>query len=200
MKKRIVMLGMLALTLPVIAVETNKVSQPVKDPSCNTPSKQGKEESGDRDELKERHLRLMKKALKEIGVTEEEREKIFLLQATHMEKMKANGKRINQARRKLSRLQDEGATIEQLDAAIDEVSDAQTEQLRILVRNRLEMERILGKEKSDLFMEKARQFYRSHGRRPGGGMPPRPNTPPVPNDIAPPVPPVPNEEGVAPPA
>ena len=94
--------------------------------------------------------------------------------------MAANAQRIKTAREKLSKLQDEGATMEVLEAAIQDVSAAQTEQLRILVINRMEMERILGKEKLAQFMQNARKQFQKHGRRGGSSLPPQPGLPPVP--------------------
>ncbi len=190
MKNEMIMLVVTALALPVLAQETNQISQPESVPVSGAAAADGqkrqKPTEEKRREFKKRHLKLMEKALKEIGVTEEQRQQIIVLQEAHMEKMKANWKRINKARRELSKLQESGASMEELDLAIQEISDAQTEQLQILVRNRMEMERILGKEKNDLLMKKAREFFRKHGRRPGAGMPPIPgssqptNTPPLP--------------------
>jgi len=128
----------------------------------------------------------MEKALNELGITEEQRTKILFLQQEHMEKMKANWQQLNAARNDLSRLQDESAPMEDIDAAIQRVADAQAEQLRIFAHNRREMEMILGKEKNDLFMQNARQQFRRHGRRPGPDLPPMPgqengaNLPPPP--------------------
>ena len=122
----------------------------------------------------------MEKALKEIGVTEEQRTRIFTLQEEHMEKMKANWQRLNEARKILSRLQNESASMEEIDAAIQKVADAQAEQLRLIAYNRREMETILGKEKNDRFMKNARKQFRRHGRHPGPDMPPRPSSPPMP--------------------
>lgn len=146
--------------------------------------------------FKKRHLKLMEKALNEIGVTEEQREKIFVLQDEHMEKMRESLIRLNKARCTLSDLQEKEASIEELETAIQELSNAQKEQLRILVMNRREMELILGKEKNDLLMQKAQEYFKNHGRRPGEGMPPRPGSdngagappPPVPEQTIPPLP------------
>ncbi len=190
MKIQIIMLSLATLTTPLMAQATNEVNQSQTEAgvAADVPAPpSGKdEEKPSRDEgrrtFQKRQLKLMEKALNDIGVTEEQRQQIIALQQVHMEKMKENWKRINEARRELSRLQDESASMEELDAAIKEVTDAQAEQLQILVRNRMEMERILGKEKNDLLMKKAREFFRSHGRRPGAGMPPRPDTPPMPNE------------------
>ncbi len=183
MKKQIITVLMACIAAPMMlpAQETNTVqnTEPEVKPAEPALQEQAEKKEERSKEFKKRHLRLMEKALKEIGVTEEQRQKIMALQEVHMDKMKANWKRMNTARRELSRLQDEGAGMEEIDAAIKEVSDAQAEQLKILCTNRKEMETILGKEKNDLLMKKAREFFRKHGRRPGAGMPPRPK-PPVP--------------------
>ena len=75
--------------------------------------------------------------------------------------------------------------MEMLEAAIQEVSVAQTEQLRILVANRIEMERILGKEKYAKFMQNARTQFQKHGRHGGPPLPPRPGLPPIPGQERP---------------
>ena len=188
MKKQIVLLAFAIFVLPVLAQETNSAVPPV--PGTTAPEAAEKAEKAaekNEKEFKKRHLKLMEKALDKIGVTEEQREKIFILQDAHMEKMKENWIRLNKARRALSDLQETEATLEKLEVAIQEVSDAQTEQLRILVTNRKEMESILGKEKYDLLMKMAHEFFQKHGRRPGGGLPPRPGderseTPPPPSE------------------
>lgn len=185
MKKHIIMIVVSALAIPLMAQETNMVKQSYSErkPDESPPPENRQRQRltpEQEEEFKARHLQFMDKALDEIGVNEEQRAQIFALQGAHMEKMKANWKRLNKARRELSELQDKGATEKELDAAIQEISDAQTEQLKILVRNRMEMERILGKEKSKQFMEKAREMFREHGRRPGAGMPQRPDMPPGP--------------------
>jgi len=128
----------------------------------------------------QRRLRLMERELKRIGVTEEEKAQIIQLQKMHKEKMGANAHRTEMTRERLSKLLDEGAPMEVLEEAIHAISAAQTEQLRILVVNRIEMERILGKEKHALFMQNARTQYQKHGRRGGPPLPPRPGLPPIP--------------------
>lgn len=184
MKKQILMLALATAFIPhLFAQETNDVGQspPPADKTISGENPSPKDSANERrDTFKKRQLKLMEKALNEIGVTKEQRQEIIVLQEAHMEKMKANGKRMNEARRELSRLQDIGASMEELDAAIIKVSDAQAEQLRILVHNRREMEKILGKEKNDLLMQKAHEYFRKHGRRPGAGMPPRPTSQPIP--------------------
>jgi len=199
MKLQIIATLVITTAIPLMAQETNSPSGTNDAPQVSnaetTPELAADQSERPREKdrsLQKRHLKLMEKALNEIGVTEEQRQKIIILQQAHMEKMKANWKRMKGARDELSRLQDLGASMEELDVAIQEVSDTQTEQLQILVRNRMEMERILGKEKNDLLMMKARESFRSHGRRPGAGMPPRPKVPPMPGDEqngAPPSPP-----------
>ena len=198
MKKLITMLVVAALAIPLMAQEGQEGQQPAperKNKELPPPEEHGRPEltAEQHEEFKENRLQLMENALKEIGVTAEQREQILILQEEHLEKMKANWKRMGQARRELSRLQDNGATEEELDAAIQEISEAQTEQLKTLVRNRMEMERILGKEKNKRFMEIARKQFGRQGRPPGPGVPPRPDTPPMPGERGtvqpPPIPP-----------
>jgi hypothetical protein len=119
----------------------------------------------------------MHKALKNLEITEEQQQQIVALQQQHAEKIRANAKRTDAAGKKLAELQDSGAARDEIGRAIDEISEAQKERLWILTDNRMEMERILGKEKYQAFMEKARKQYRAHGRPGGLGMPPRPNMP-----------------------
>lgn len=124
----------------------------------------------------------MERELKKIGVTEEQKIRIVELQDTYRKRMKEVSQRIADSREKLSRLMDEGASMEVLEAVIQEISEGQAEQLRILVRNRLDMERILGKEKNDEFMRSARTQFKKQGRRGGAPLPPRPGLPPTPDE------------------
>lgn len=187
MKTNIVLAVLTALVMPLMAQETNTTPQKLTDTEINEPMPREQRVRPEptpeqKAKFKEHRLRLLEKALNEIGVTEEQREQIIALQDAHMETMKANWKRMNDARRKLSELQDRGASEKEIDEAIQEIADAQTEQLKTLVRNRMEMERILGKEKNEQLMEKARKQFREHGRRPGAGMPPRPEFSSGPSD------------------
>lgn len=194
MNKRIIMIGALAFTLPLMAQETDSGPKPASDapPALQEPRESEPDRGG---EFMALQVKLMQKALKDIGVTEEQRTSIFTLQEEHMEKMKANWQRLNAARKELSRLQDESASLEEIDGAIQTVVDAQAEQLRLIARNRREMEEILGKEKNDMFMQNARKQFRRKGRHPGPPLPPRPRAD---EESVPPVPPVPPvESGVA---
>lgn len=190
MKKQLMILTVSALAISTIAQETTKF-----DPHWegNPRPDQREQMEKKRTEHQRRRLKLMERELKKIGVTKAEKAQIVELQKMHKEKMKANEQHIAMAREKLSKLLDDGASMEVLEAAIQEVSAAQTEQLRILVGNRIEMERILGKEKSAQFMESARTQFKKHGRRSGRGLPPRPGLPPLPGQKhsrgKPPVPP-----------
>ncbi len=185
MKTKIVLMVIALNAMPLMA-QTNEVPNPPK--SSTKPREDVSIKRKDhptpppeqRQQFKERHLKLMEKALNEIGVNENQRKQILALQKAHREKMKYNWKRLSNARRKLSELQDSGVSMDELDAAIQEVSNAQNAQLKILVLNRMEMERILGKEKNDQLMQQARKFFRKHDRRSGAGMPPRPGFPPDP--------------------
>lgn len=191
MKKRIIMPAVLALTLSLMSQEAAKAQKEAPDvPSALQEPEVSKPDRGE--EFRARQVKLMEKALKDIGVTEEEQASIFALQKKHMEKMKANWKRLNAARKDLSRLQDVSAPMGEIEVAIQSVADAQAEQLRLIAYNRREMETILGKEKNDQFMKNARKQFRRHGRHPGPDMPPRPSSPPLPpgteRSEAPPVP------------
>lgn len=186
---KFLLMTLLAMTtiLPVLAQETNEFRHRQNDGRRTTDKthKQPKRPEWteqQRKEHQERRYRFMDKALSEIGVGEEDRVKIRKLQENHRQKMKANTERGIAARKKLSALQEKGATEEEIDNAIQEVADAMAEQLRILVRNRMEMEKILGKEKYALFMQNARKQFQKHGRRGGPDLPPRPGLPPIPGE------------------
>jgi hypothetical protein len=191
MKKQLIILVISALAVPLLAQETNdfvprrgeqrKPAWNKKEQPERRPRRSGRSEE-ERKEHQERRLQFMEKALEKIGVSEAERAKVIELQNSHREKMKANMRRVDEAREKLSRLQDTGGSEAEIDAVIEEISSAQAEQLKILVRNRMEMERILGKEKYVRFMENARLQFRKHGRRGGHGVPPRPGLPPIPTE------------------
>ncbi len=193
MKKILIILTGFALAQPLMAQQTNEF-RPRRGEKRNFAGRDGnrpgRPRSSDRSDWSEqqrkehqtRRLQLMDKALSKIGVTEEERIQVVKLQNKHRELMAANSQRAEKARNTLSRLQNEGASEAELDAAIDAVSAALAEQLKILVRNRMEMERILGKEKNDKLMESARVQFRKHGRYGGPGFPPRPDVPPLPTD------------------
>jgi len=177
MKNLLMILAVSALAISALAQDTNGFS-PRRE---NTPHLDRQEQmEKKRAEHQQRRIQLMERELKKIGVTEEEKAQIVELQKMHKEKMKANGQQIAIARKKLSKLLDDGAPMEGLEAAIQNVSAAQTEQLRVLVGNRIEMERILGKEKNVLFMQNARVQFQKHGRRGGPPLPPRPKLPPIP--------------------
>ncbi|MBT8042112.1 MAG: hypothetical protein KJN98_03005 [Pontiella sp.] len=185
MKTKLMIIASLALAFSSVAQPTNDV--PHSDKKTFRPEKQRREgwreSSPERKaEMQERRLQLMERSLDKIGVSEEQRNQIRQLQMAHGEAMKANSKQISEARKQLSKLQDDGASEAEIDAAIDAVTAAQADQLKILVRNRMEMEKLLGKEKYALFMDRARNQFRKHGRRGGSGMPPRPGLPPVPGD------------------
>jgi hypothetical protein len=198
MYKQIILLAALILAHSSMAqnvVATNpspssiSIDYSVQTNACE-PRQEKKGESKNKRSGEHRRLKLMERELDKMGVTEEERAQIMALQRAYKDKMSANAEEIEVAREKLTVLLDEGAAMEMLEAAIEEVSAAQTKQLRILVMNRIEMERILGQEKHDEFMANARQQYQKHGRRGGPPLPPRPGQsatpPPLPQ--APPAP------------
>ncbi len=185
MKKKGMILLLSAMAIPVLAQQTNEFQKRYSDGLRFERNKHDRPDSAEwtdrqRKEHQERKYRFMDKSLTQIGVSEEDRIKIRELQDKHRGKMKNNMQRSNAAREKLSKLQDNGATEAELDAAIENMVNAQAEQIKILVRNRMEMEKILGKEKYARFMESARTQFRQHGRRGGSGLPPRPDVPPKP--------------------
>lgn len=143
----------------------------------------------EKDAMKERRVQMMEKALKDLGITKEQQQQITELQVQMKEQMRAAYMDIADKRKKLKELEGSGAPETEIFAAIDEVSEAQAEQMKILARSRIQMERILGKEKFEQFMDKARHKWKEHGRRGGQGMPPIPGqenkqkTPPAPPAI-----------------
>lgn len=193
MRNLIMVLAVAAFVTPIFAQSTNDVQRP-KGESF------GERTKGDRSERKrkehrdltpeqkakmqEHRVQLMEKTLKDIGITEEQKAQILEVQQQQREQMKVAYQKVEENRNKLSELEKSGASEVEIYAAIDAVSDAQADQMKILARNRIQMERILGKEKFKLFMDSARSKWREHGRRGGTGLPPRPNSgsenPPLP--------------------
>ncbi len=185
MKKELLILCVVSMTLPGWTQETNELVNPPKSerrkPAENNRKRPERTEQ-QRKELQERRYQFMEKALNDIGVSDEDKIKIRKLQEAHRQKMKENMESGIAARKNLSELQEKGATEEELDLAIEAVADTMAEQLKILVRNRMAMEKILGKEKYALFMQNARKQFHKHGRSGGSGMPPRPGLPPIPGE------------------
>ncbi len=177
MKKHIMILAASTVVFSAMAQETNEFS-PRRERENHPDRREQVEKRQEKDQ--QRRLQFLERELKRMGITEEEKAQITALQKIHKEKMKANAHRTAIAREKLTQLLDEGVSMEALEVAIQNVSAAQTEQLRILVGNRIEMERILGKEKHAQFMQKARTQFQKHGRRSAPPLPPRPGLPPIP--------------------
>ncbi len=183
MKKQLMILAVAGLAVPVFSQQTNEFHRSGEE-------RYGERKKGERGERKykehremspeqkakmqEHRLQLMEKTLKDIGITEEQKTQILVLQQKQREDMKAAYEQVEVLRQKLSELEKSGAGEVEIYAAIDAVSNAQAEQMKILARNRIQMERILGKDKFNLFMESARSKWREHGRRGGAGLPPRP--------------------------
>lgn len=185
MNIKLMVIASSVLVFSSVAQETNdlpRVHDKPPRPEQRRREGRGEQSPEKKAQMHERRLQLMERSLDKMGVSEEQRARIHQLQRAHSETMRANSKQITEARKELSNLQDAGASVAEIDAAIDTVTHAQAEQLKILVRNRMEMEKILGKEKYGLFMDNARSQFRKHGRRGGSGMPPRPGLPPIPVD------------------
>ena len=184
MKIKNQLVGLLIFTtaIPALAQDTNK-SLPRRDnghADAKTPNRRAEWTDEQRKEYKDRTYQFMEKNLTEIGVADEEKEKIRELQDAHREKMKANMARTTVAREKLSTLQKADASEAEIDAAIDEIAEAQGERMKILIRNQSAMKNILGKEKYEQLMDNARMQFRKEGRRGGSGLPPIPGQPPIP--------------------
>jgi Spy/CpxP family protein refolding chaperone len=184
MKKQITILAVCALSLPVFAQQTNS------SPLCTGTEQISQKKTGEnerkrrehkelspekKEEMQVRRLQLMEKTLQEIGVTDEQKTQIVALQKQLKDRMHESSTKVDEARNKLKDLEKSGAPETEIYIAIDEVSNAQAEQMKILARNRIQMERILGKEKFELFMDSARYQWKEHGRRNGSEMPPVPN-------------------------
>ena len=202
MNKQLILLLTTVLVLPVLSQETNEVKQRDETQTKERKSrgKEGRFENKNRPERSkwteeqrkahaERKYQFMDKTLTEIGVSDEDKVKIHTLQKEHREKMNVISDRSNAARKKLSDLQKSKATEAELHAAIDEVTAAQGEQLKLLVRNRIEMERILGEQKYTQLMDNARNQFRKKGNRGGPGFPPLPGGA---GDVKSPIPPLPD--------
>lgn len=152
MKKQIMLLIFSAFVTGTMAQNTNEI--------CPRPEQMKIK----RAEHQNRRIQLMERELKRIGVNHEEMEQIKTLQKQHREKMSVNEQRIVTLRKTLSKQMNEGASMEVLEASIQDISSVQAEQLRILVSNRIEMERVLGKEKYTQFMKSARIQFKKQGR------------------------------------
>ncbi|MDF7798748.1 hypothetical protein P4C99_04695 [Pontiellaceae bacterium B1224] len=190
MKIHLITLVVVVLTFPVWAQQTNELNQSKTDKKERSNKQRREWSAEEKAAMDERRLQILEKTLKEIGVTEEQKVKIIDIQKNLKEQMRTSYQNIEAKKKNLSELEKSGATEEKIYAAIDEVSDAQAEQMKILARNRMQMEKILGKEKYKLFMDSARNKWKEHGRRGGSGMPQKPELPPLPDKHSkePPVP------------
>ena len=168
MKKQLIIFLVSAIAIPALAQNTN------------TYHKRSRRTEQQRKQHQEQKYKFMDRILTRIGVSDEEKIKIRELQAEHRIKIETNKKRMEIAHVKLAWIQETDATDAEIDAAIQEVADAQTEQLKILVYNRRDMEKIIGKEKHAQLMEIARTQFHKRDRRSGSGLPPRPRLPPIP--------------------
>ncbi len=142
----------------------------------------------EKEKMQERRLQMMEKTLKELGITEEQKQQIAELQTQMKEQMRENYLKMQELKKNLKELENAGAPETEIFAAIDAVAENQAEQMKILARNRIQMERILGKEKFDLFMDKARNKWKEHGRRSGQNLPPTPPSIDRGKSTAPPLP------------
>ncbi|QBG48587.1 hypothetical protein EGM51_14680 [Verrucomicrobia bacterium S94] len=181
MKKKIMIFSAVLLVLPALS-QSNKPPRDAVDERYEY-GKNGHDRNGrrgerreltaeEREKMNERRLQMLEKTLREIGVTEEQKLEITELQNQMKEQMRAAYLNIEDKKKKLKKLEEESAPQDEIFRAIDKVTAAQAEQMKILARNRIQMERILGKEKFRQFMNKARNRWKEHGRR--DGKPPVP--------------------------
>ena len=78
-------------------------------------------------------------------------------------------------RKELDQLLEKQAANEKLEKTITELTQLKAKQLRLIIRNRKQMERILGKAKADEFMQIARKkFEEKRGRVRVGTRPEKP--------------------------
>lgn len=189
--------------LPATAQETNpaplKIEQKTLPPKPKLRRSDSSPEGVRRynDEM-ERRYKFMDNILTEFGVNDEDRIKVKEIQEGYRVKMSAASEQIREARTKLSKLLEENAPAEEIEAAIDAVTNAQKMQLRLLVENRRAMEKLLGRETNERLMEHARIQFRQLSRpSEGGRVPPTPGDdvfPPLPNAKKPSPPPPPVKE------
>jgi hypothetical protein len=129
----------------------------------------------------QRTYQFMDKMLTDMNVDDATREQVKALQASYQKKIAEIGKRTGEARETIQRLEAEGASLEEIDKAIDVMVAAQAEMMRMMVRNRRSMENLIGKANYAAILEAARQQYREQRTdRRGPGLPPRPSFPPLP--------------------
>ena len=169
MKKQLIILLVSAMAIPVLAQQSD-----------NTEAREQKEQQ--RRQHEQRKYQFMDRMLTKIGVSDEDKIKISKLQNEHRRKIEVSKKRMEAAHAKLAWIQETDATDAEIDAAIQEIAEAQTEQLKILVYNRREMEKILGREKHAQLMEIARTQFHKRGHGGSRGLPPRPGLPPIPGE------------------
>ena len=175
--------------------------------SSNAPPARKTEKTGKRPPRRaEMETRYLNRILNQLNISKKDKARIRKLQREHRKAMAAAWRKLQAARRELLRLERENAPDEAIDKAIQKVVEAQAEQLRLTVYNRRKLRRILGEEKYEQFMQRARVLlhYRKQGRgaafrpplparRRPPHRPPRrplpPERPPGPPSGTPPVPP-----------
>ena len=130
--------------------------------------KQGGNKSGDsarKQKMQQRKIKLMNETLSKIGVSKEDQKKIRKMQGKYRKRMFANREKMGKARKELVQLQKQKASDAEIELAIQKVTKAFGEKLRLIVKNRRDMEKILGEEKYRQFMKLARKQFRNHANR-----------------------------------
>lgn len=127
-----------------------------------------RERKPERNQSSER-VQFKQKMLDSLEISERQREQVEQLQQSFSTEMSELMKASAAGRKELDRLLETQAANEELEKNITELTQLKAKQLRLIIRNRKQMERILGKAKADEFMQIARKkFEEKRGRmRPG---------------------------------
>jgi superfamily II RNA helicase len=117
-------------------------------------------------------VRFKQKMLDSLEISEHQREQVEQLQQSFSTEMSELMKASSVGRKELDQLLEKQVANEELEKNITELTQLKAKQLRLIIRNRKQMERILGKAKADEFMQIARKKYEeSRGRMRAGPRP-----------------------------
>jgi len=160
MKTIFILLCSTSLVLSSIAKKPDSTNSPktqTEKKQKRTPAKNKK--------MQKRRMKLMGEILTKIDVSQPDQEKIRALQKKYRERMFKNRTHMEKARKKLALLQKQNASDAEIELAIQNITKVFGNQLRLLVKNRREMEKILGQTKYRQFMRLARKQFKNHPGR-----------------------------------
>tara|TARA_E500000075_G_C6716047_1_gene186842 strand:- start:60 stop:554 length:495 start_codon:yes stop_codon:yes gene_type:complete len=130
--------------------------------------KPGPRQSSERVQFKQRML-------DSLEISERQQEQVEQLQQSFSTEMSELMQASAKGRKELDQLLEKQAANEELEKTITELTQLKAKQLRLIIRNRKQMERILGKAKADEFMQIARKkFEEKRGRVRVGTRPEKP--------------------------